>query len=68
MGEYEKYYVCDTVSFAGVTCIGFFALMWEFQPFFITLLSIPVGSGAGASSRPQCFFKLIQIPYRDERS
>ena len=27
-GEDEKYYVCDTVSFAGVMCIGFSALMW----------------------------------------
>jgi hypothetical protein len=28
----------DTASFAGVTSIGFFTLMWEFQSFFITLL------------------------------
>ncbi len=37
-GKYEKYYVCDKVFFAGVASIGSFALMWEFQSFFITLL------------------------------
>ncbi|SPF47704.1 hypothetical protein SBDP1_680045 [Syntrophobacter sp. SbD1] len=33
----------DTVSFAGVTSIGFFALLREFQSFFITLLVTGVG-------------------------
>jgi hypothetical protein len=38
VGIFKPAVNCDTASFAGVTSIGFLALMWEFQSFFITLL------------------------------
>ena len=41
----------DTVSFAGVTSIGFFTLMWELQSFFITLIGTAYGQKIDESGK-----------------